>query len=67
MVSLPLPPVMVSAASVPVMFTAVSTELASTTSMPVMLVAPRSTLVPVTVLASFRVSVPAPPVTVSVP
>ena len=59
----------VAVSALPVRVRLPVTALASTTSMPVMLVAPRSTLVPVTVLASSRVSVPVPvpPVTVSEP
>ena len=49
------------------MFRLPATALASTTSMPVMLVAPRSTLVPVKSEVSSRVSVPVPPVTVAAP
>ena len=74
-VSSPVPPVTVAAPapstkvvatlSLPVRVTA-DAALASMTSMPDRVVPSRLTL-PVTVLASFRVSVPSPPVTVSEP
>ena len=70
MVSLPLPPVMVSATSArPVMLTAVVTALASTTSM-LLYWSPEAasaTLSPAKSEVSFRVSVPVPPSMVSVP